>query len=45
MKINFVKTRPDAVIPKADDHVNLHNYCMHLWSEWDAVNREVSNAE
>lgn len=22
------------VIPKASDHVNLHNYTMHIWTPW-----------
>ena len=36
-KNTFIGLDVDAyhVIPKADDHVNLHNYCMHLWSEWN----------
>lgn len=35
-KNTFMGLDVDAyhVIPKADDHVNLHNYCMHLWAEW-----------
>ena len=39
-KNTFMGLDVDAyhVIPKADDHVNLHNYCMHLWAEWTHPN-------
>ena len=23
------------VLPKQSDYINLHPYCLHLWSEWE----------
>lgn len=23
------------IIPRADDHINMHEYTMHLWTPWE----------
>ena len=36
VKAAFIGEEREAVhvLPKASDYINLHPYCMHLWSEW-----------
>jgi hypothetical protein len=37
VKENFIGQHVDAVmvLPKREDHVNIHPHCFHWWSHWD----------
>ena len=37
VKTVFMGRDVDAfhIIPRADDHINMHEYTMHLWTPWE----------
>lgn len=41
VKEEFLGSDAEAyhIIPRASDFVNIHNYCMHIWSHVNNINR------